>query len=133
MIYLDTHVAVWLYAGLQDSLPAPARAAMEKGDLLVSPMVVLELQYLFEIGRIKVAADTLMSALGREIGLKVCDLPFEQIADSAIAESWTRDPFDRIIVGQARLRGARLVSKDRHIHDNYPQALWSAEVAGTTA
>lgn len=125
MIYLDTHVVVWLYAGRLGELSPGARAAIEQNDLLVSPMVVLELQYLFEIGRITVPAETVLSALSQEIGLKICDLPFNNVAIAGLAESWTRDPFDRLIVAQARSRGWPLISKDGHIHQHYPQACWS--------
>lgn len=124
MIYLDTHVVVWLYAGRLAELSAAARAAIEKQDLLVSPMVVLELRFLFEIGRINVPAEAMVSALAQEIGLRVCDLPFARVAGAALEETWTRDPFDRIIVGQAKLRDAPLVSKDGHIQEHYPKALW---------
>lgn len=51
MIYLDTHVLVWLYAGRPDLLPAGARALIDANALLVSPIVALELQYLHETGR----------------------------------------------------------------------------------
>lgn len=126
MIYLDTHVVVLLYAGHLGELTEKARAAIEENDLLVSPMVVLELQYLHEIGRLSVPAATIVGALAGEIGLKVCDQPFSRVAAAAIGETWTRDPFDRIIVGQARLRSLPLVSKDAQIKANYPKVVWEA-------
>ncbi|MSU25039.1 MAG: hypothetical protein EXS32_14625 [Opitutus sp.] len=46
MIYLDTHVVVWLSAGEVARLGARARVAIETQELRVSPMVLLELQYL---------------------------------------------------------------------------------------
>ena len=42
----------------------------------------------------------------------------------AAEETWTRDPFDRVIVAQARLRGAPLLTKDRAIHAGYERAIW---------
>lgn len=124
MIYLDTHVVVWLYAGRLGELTRQAQAAIEDHDLLISPMVLLELQYLHEIGRVNVPAETIVGTLAGEIGLQVCDQPFPRVAAAAAAETWTRDPFDRIIVGQARLRGLSLISKDAHIKSNYPRTLW---------
>jgi PIN domain nuclease of toxin-antitoxin system len=76
MIYLDTHVAAWLYAGRTDLLTKRAAARIEEGPLLVSPMVVLELQYLYEVDRVSVAAAEVMTSLGTDLGLRVCDLPF---------------------------------------------------------
>jgi PIN domain nuclease of toxin-antitoxin system len=85
MIYLDTHVVAWLYAGLVDTLPETARQAIEEHELLVSPMVVLELQYLYEIRRTKARAEAVIEALGREIGLRVCDLAFAQVTNGEVA------------------------------------------------
>jgi PIN domain nuclease of toxin-antitoxin system len=92
---------------------------------MISPAVTLELQYLFEIRRTAEPARTVIETLTREVGLKVCDLPFAEVAEVALAQSWTRDPFDRLIVSQAALRGAALVSKDQDIRDHFQQAVWA--------
>jgi PIN domain nuclease of toxin-antitoxin system len=52
VVFLDTHITVWLYAGLIEKISQTAKKTIEANDLLISPMVKLELQYLFEIGRI---------------------------------------------------------------------------------
>ena len=124
LIYLDTHVVVWLRAGRTHLLPSPARTLLEENDLLVSPFVVLELQYLFEIQRVTEPAETVLAALTRDLGLGVCDSPFSEVARVALGLSWTRDPFDRIIVSQALLRDAPLLTKDPHLRAHYPRAVW---------
>lgn len=124
LTYLDTHVAAWLYAGKLELIPPPAKTLLAGSDLVISPMVVLELQYLFEIGRTRSPARDVVAALRTEIGLKVCDLPFATVADRALDLTWTRDPFDRLIVSQAALREAPLLSKDGSIHEHYPRAVW---------
>lgn len=129
LIYLDTHVAVWMFAGRTDLLPAGVQASLEEHDLLISPAVVLELQYLFEIQRTAEPAGVVVEALRREVGLEVCDLPFAQVAETAIEQSWTRDPFDRLIVSQAILRRAPLLTRDRDIRDNCSLARWE-QVSG---
>jgi PIN domain nuclease of toxin-antitoxin system len=125
LIYLDTHVVAWLFAGKKDPLPPGARARIEENDLLISPAAVLELQYLYEIERVAEPAQVVLDALGPEIGLRVCDLPFPRIAEAALGLGWTRDPFDRLIVAQSMVRGASLLTKDRAIHDHYPHAVWA--------
>lgn len=124
MTYLDTHVAAWLYAGLLDRFPPPVRQVLEEGELLVSPIVGLELQYLYEIQRTTEPAATVIEALGRALGLRVCELPFAQVAAEALRQSWTRDPFDRLIAAQAAVRQAPLVTKDETIRAHYPKATW---------
>ncbi len=124
LIYLDTHAAAWLFLGRADRFPAPAQKAINENDLLISPMVLVELQYLFEIRRVAEPARKVLEALEQELGLAVCDLPFRRVADRALDQGWTRDPFDRFIVSQAALREAPLVTKDQEIHENYPHAVW---------
>ena len=80
MTYLDTHVVVWLYRRDLDLLSQNARDRIETDDLLVSPAVILELEYLSEIQPQRPRAATVMRALEKDIGLNVCDLPFPEIA-----------------------------------------------------
>ena len=52
-MYLDTHVVVWLYQKDVKRISAVARKLIETEDLLISPAVLLEMEYLFEIGKIR--------------------------------------------------------------------------------
>ncbi len=124
MIYLDTHVAAWLYAGRTDLLPTLARSLIDGNELLISPMAGLELQYLYEIKKTTEPSAVVLDELRRSVGLAICDLPFEDVMRSSLGETWTRDPFDRIIVAQARLRSVPLVTKDRSLRSRYDQAVW---------
>jgi PIN domain nuclease of toxin-antitoxin system len=124
MTYLDTHVVAWLFAGRPDLLPPAVRRRIERDDLVVSPMVVLELQYLFETKRTTEPADVVIRELQTAVDLRLCDLPFHRVAETAVAQSWTRDPFDRIITSHAVLRRAPLASKDATIRANYARVVW---------
>jgi len=124
VIYLDTHVVAWMFAGRIDLIPAHIRQLLDAEDLVISPMVSLELQYLHETKRTAQPASAVLHALARAVGLKVCDLPFPRVIETALGQSWTRDPFDRMIVSQAALRQASLVTKDKVIHGHYPRAIW---------
>ena len=126
MIYLDTHVVAWLYAGLTSRLSPAARDMINDNDLYLSPMVILELHYLHETGRTAAPGKDVVEALTQSVGLRVCDEPFQSIMAQAAEQTWTRDPFDRIIVGHAALRQQILVTKDRNIRAYYPHAFWSA-------
>ena len=125
VIYLDTHVVTWLYAGRKDLLPARVRQAIQECDIFISPIVRLELQYLYEIGRTKTSAAKVIQGLAGTVGLKLCGHPFAKIIEHAERQSWTRDPFDRIIVAQASLEKSPLATKDRTIHAHYGMAIWA--------
>ena len=79
MVFLDTHVVVWLFAEA-DRIPASVRQRIDEAELFVSPMVRLELSLLAEIGRVRLPAEAFLSALQRDLDLQVeepdgCALP----------------------------------------------------------
>jgi len=125
MIYLDTHVVVWLYAADLALFPPAAKEALESNALAVSPAVLLELQYLREIKRITQEPLHMVHALAGSIGLEVCQRPFYDAVAGAIEQGWTRDPFDRIIVGTAAYANTPLLTKDATILRHYPAAFWN--------
>ena len=124
MIYLDTHVVVWLYAGEIKKLTKQARELINEHEVIISPVVRLELQYLFEIQRIRDEANEIVLDLSDRIGLKMCDKSLNTIISGSLDLSWTRDPFDRIIVANAAINQNILVSKDQNILTNYEKAIW---------
>jgi PIN domain nuclease of toxin-antitoxin system len=125
VIYLDSHVVVWLYDGVEGRLSDTVVNEVELAtDLRISPMVRIELQYLFEIGRTDGPPALVLDELFARIGLTVCTAAFSAVAIEAERLTWPRDPFDRIIVAQASLHGARLITRDSDIRKNYPRAVW---------
>ncbi len=123
--YVDTQVAIWLAEASLAKISQKALSLIQVGDVRISPMAVVELQYLYEIRRIVVSPQDILVKLNAEIGLTVCDYPFPIIAEIALGEGWTRDPFDRIIVAHAKANGvAPLLTKDEVILANYPNARW---------
>jgi len=124
VVYLDTHVVVWLYSGNLELIPKPVQTILNLNDLLISPIVKLELEYLFEIKRINRRASIILSALKSEIGLKIYDITFDQVIENALNQKWTRDPFDRIITAQAAINKLQLVTKDATILKHFKNAIW---------
>ena len=122
--YVDTHVALWLYAGDTERLSVRAAAAINREPLSICPIVLLEIQYLHEIGRITVRPGAIAADLKRRIGLSVEDRSMADVTELGLELSWTRDAFDRLIVAQAALDRAALVTRDRLILKHYPKALW---------
>ncbi len=122
--YLDTHAAIRLSHG-QARIGRDAAQLIQRAELLVSPVVLVELEYLYEIGRLTLPAKDILRKLEHELGLRLCDLPFAEVARAALDEKWTRDAFDRIIVAQAKVNGlAPLISADEEIARHYPRTIW---------
>lgn len=106
MILLDTNAVIWLDQNHR-RVRTFARTASR---LLVSPATLLELQMLDEIGRLR-----LRTGLRGVIDSDRWDIdepPALPWFEHSAEESWTRDPFDRLIVAHARLRRIRLASGD---------------------
>lgn len=122
--YIDTHTASWLAHGSK-RIGRDAVRMIEKAELLISPIVLIELEYLYEIGRLKLPGRDVVRKLEHELGVRVCDLPFADVTRAALDEKWTRDVFDRIIVAQAKVNGvAPLISSDELIAEHYPRTVW---------
>lgn len=124
MIYLDTHVVVWIYSGDVNKLSKTAAQHIQSEDIRISPAVILELEFLHEIHRLTKTASAMVTTLSRDIGLQVCELSFRAVAESAVEQKWVRDPFDRLIVGHASANEAPLVTKDENIRRHYRRAVW---------
>jgi len=45
------------------------------------------------------------------------------MVEIALSLGWTRDPSDRLLMSQ-EFRGTPLITKDRHIRDHFPRAVW---------
>lgn len=125
MIHLDTHVVVWLYAGHVERFPESVRRLLDDDPLAVSPAVLLELQYLYEVGRVSEPASAVWDDLMVRLGLRLAEADFDSVVFAALPLGWTRDPFDRLIVAHALADDARLLTADRTILEHTPAAFWA--------
>lgn len=125
MTYLDTHVVIYLYNGNLKKLSREAARLIEKADqLLISPMVELELEYMYRRDYVRANSAMVVADLRARIGLAICDLPFPLISHESLSITWTEDPFDRMIVAQAAATKSKLITSDAKIRENYPLAVW---------
>ena len=124
MIFLDTHIVLWLFDGRAELFDKEIRQLINDEDLYVSPMVELELTYLEEIERISVSPSVIMKDLEIRIGLGISEISLMEIVESAKRFSWTRDPFDRFIVAHAISKNSRLITADSTIQKYFKDAVW---------
>jgi PIN domain nuclease of toxin-antitoxin system len=123
--YLDTNALLWLSDGSLVGRSPKIDRLLQQADLLFSPMVLMELEFLYDIKRSKRPARDIQRKVEYELGVRLCDLPFATIASAALDEKWSRDPFDRLIVANAKANGfAWLISADEAIRKRYPRAIW---------
>lgn len=123
--YLDTNVVIYLHTGAKERISPRAMQQIEENDLIISAMVMLELQMLYEIGRLKYDAGRIFADLSQQIGLTLCPLPMAAVIHASLGIKWTRDPFDRIILANASANNkAPLITSDRRIQEQYDNAIW---------
>jgi PIN domain nuclease of toxin-antitoxin system len=120
---LDTHIAIALYEGRTAGLGAAAKRAIDRDIVTISPAVLLEIELLHEIGRLRVGATPVSTRLGEDLSIRVATERFADVAIEALAFGFTRDPFDRLIVAHAALTKAALITQDSELRFRYPKAI----------
>lgn len=123
-VFLDTHLLLWLYAGEVERISEKAKLILEDATLLASPISLLEVDYLYEIEKIKIRGEPVFKELQEQLQLQIAEDPFLSIVQVASHLSWTRDPFDRLLIAHAKLRKAPLLTKDRLLKKHYPHCIW---------
>lgn len=124
MIFLDTHVFVWLYAGMREKFSDHAIKLLDNHDIKISPVVMLETQYLYEIKRITCSAQQLYEDLHLRLGITIDSHDFISVTHHALTLTWTRDSFDRLIVANTIAASGLLLTADNIILKNCSIATW---------
>eukprot|EP01030_Chromulinospumella_sphaerica_P019727 gene19727-19625_t len=79
VIHLDTNAVIWLVKAEHHRLSNMARQALRQEPPAVSPIVVLELQLLHDIGRVPVSPETALEYLKAEFDLAISHTGFDRI------------------------------------------------------
>jgi PIN domain nuclease of toxin-antitoxin system len=122
--FLDTHAAIFLWEGRGELFGSGSRELLERAVLLASPMVRLEMGFLREVGKLRVEPDQILGALTADYGVTVTADPMDRLVPLAMPLSWTRDPFDRLLVATALLHEAPLITRDARIQEHFAGAVW---------
>ena len=86
--YVDTQVLLWALDAEFQHLSATAMEALGHATLLVSPMVMLELEYLYEVQRTTWTSRDARFRMERDLNTTVCHLPLSKVTDAALDEKW---------------------------------------------
>lgn len=107
VILLDTNAWIWLVQGHRRATTLQKRARLH-----ISPASLLELQFLVEAGRLRLRDERFASSVADDPRVPLDEPAAGRWFAQASEESWTRDPFDRLLVAHARLRGWSLATGD---------------------
>lgn len=118
VILLDTHAVIWLLGGQRrvEGLIASGQS------LLVSPVSLLEIRFLIEAGKVRIAERDWEKRIGQDRRFRIDDCRIGNIVTGSADLGFTRDPFDRLIAGHAAARGYRLATADDVLLEHLPRS-----------
>ena len=113
-LLLDTHAFLW-WVSDWDQIVEPARMAIADpgNEVFVSAVSGWEISVKKAKGRL--AAPDNLTAVVKEKQFQHLPLTFEHAERAATLPPHHRDPFDRMLVAQARVEGLVLVTRDARI------------------
>ena len=116
-VLLDTHFLLWMLSASPrlDEYPW----VYEQAPLGVSPVSLLEIQFLHEVGRIQARNPDLSRAVASDPRFVVDEPPLLSLIERSLPMTWTRDPFDRLLCAHSELRRVPLCSVDRSIREHH--------------
>jgi PIN domain nuclease of toxin-antitoxin system len=113
LILLDTSAVLWVWRRHPRARPL----LRSQRRIYISPASLLELQILVEAGRLRLRAGGSLRDLAVSDRWLLDDPPSAAWFARALDVGWTRDPFDRLLVGHAALRGWRVATGDAELVD----------------
>lgn len=109
-LLLDTHAVLWWLAGEPIAPPAKEAIAEPTNDVFVSAAAVWEIAIKRAIGKL-ILDGSVVSALDAG-GLDPLPITARHAEEAGALPPHHRDPFDRMLIAQARLDGLTVVTRD---------------------
>jgi len=122
-LLLDTHVFLW-WRGDDRRLQKKARSAIAEADLVfVSAASAWEAAIKAALGRLHLP-DTIEAGV-EESGFEKLPIAFSHAEAAAALPPHHLDPFDRMLIAQARIEGLTLITHDRRFEPYELPILWT--------
>lgn len=113
-LLLDTHAALWAFADPGRLSPEARAAIVDRSTaVLISAVTAWEVAIKRRLGRLTFDGD--VGALGAATGFDELAITCAHAAAVEELPLLHQDPFDRMLVSQARIEGAVLVTRDEMI------------------
>jgi len=125
-LLLDTHAFVWFMDG-DKKLGTKAKKEIEDSDnqIILSIASLWEMSIKISIGKLELEKpfEDVISYV-REKGIEVLSINFEHTLLVSKLDFHHKDPFDRLIIAQAKIENLTIVSKDKLFDDYDIKRLW---------
>lgn len=122
-LLLDTHAALWWLSGDERfGEQAAHHLTDEKNQVLLSAAVVWEVAIKRSLGRLDAPEDLAPALL--DAGVQALAVTVDHAAAVEHLPWHHRDPFDRMLVAQASIEGAAIVSRDASLRPYGVALIW---------
>ena len=122
-LLLDTHVALWWVSDDERLSEDVARHMTDDtNQLLLSAAVVWEIAVKRSLGKLAVTDEYLPLLL--DAGVRPLPIDLDHAAAVERLPWHHRDPFDRLLIAQATIEGATLVSRDEALVEYGVPVIW---------
>jgi PIN domain nuclease of toxin-antitoxin system len=122
-LLLDTHAALWWLSGDERfGEQAAHHLTDEKNQVLLSAAVVWEVAIKRSMGRLDAPEDLAPALL--DAGVQALAVTVDHAAAVEHLPWHHRDPFDRMLVAQASIEGAAIVSRDASLRPYGVALIW---------
>jgi PIN domain nuclease of toxin-antitoxin system len=122
-LLLDTHAALWWLSDDERlSNEAARQLADDTNQILLSAVVVWEVAIKRSLGKLQAPADFAATLLGA--GVQALAVSVSHASGVEDLPWHHRDPFDRMLVAQASIEGAAVVSRDELLRPYGVRLIW---------
>jgi len=125
-LILDTHIAIWFVTD-SDQLPESVKHQIEipGNRCFVSIATLWEMGIKHSLGKLKLKTDLKkIFELFTDSGFILMPITPEHILTNASLPFHHRDPFDRLIIAQAKREGFSVITKDREFEKYNINLIW---------
>ena len=115
---LDTHALLWFLSG-DDRISSKSQKIISdpKNRCFISIASLWEMAIKIKIGKLDLSFELKeLATYLSENNIETLPLAFEHILETLDLEDHHRDPFDRIILAQAKFERLTIISKDENFH-----------------
>lgn len=126
-LLLDTHTAIWFITD-DNQLPATSKQLIEnrQNNCFISVATLWEMGIKHSLGKLKLKAELKkIFELFFESGFILLPITPDHILANVSLPFHQRDPFDRLIIAQAKREGCSVISKDREFEPYNVNLIWN--------
>ena len=126
-LLIDTHIWLWSLGSPERVTPGVRSAILNADEIVLSVASIWEVGIKHAMGKLPLNAGVraLVDEAVRELRARILPIEVDHVIEAAGLPTHHRDPFDRLLVAQARTEGLPLVTLDDALRPYDVPLLWA--------